>query len=96
MQTNNASVHRAVVWSGRVQGVGFRMAACDVARMFQFRGAIRNESDGTVRCELMGDPDVLDRFIETVEARMDQFVHDRYESAPGVLDLDKPGLHIAE
>lgn len=78
-----------------MQGVGFRIAACDVAKMFRFRGAIRNESDGTVRCELMGDPDELDRFIETVEARMDQFVHDRHESAPGVLELGESGLAIS-
>ena len=85
---------RAVVWSGRVQGVGFRMAACSVASRFQIRGSVRNESDGSVRCELAGFSDELDRFIEAVEARMDQFVHDRHESAPGVLPMPEAGFKI--
>lgn len=87
-------VQRAVVWSGRVQGVGFRMAVLDVASRFVVRGAIRNESDGSVRCELTGAGAELDRFIEAVEARMDQYVHDRHESAPGILAMPEQGFDI--
>lgn len=94
MSMSNELMHRAVVWSGRVQGVGFRVAARSVASRFEIRGVIRNESDGSVRCELAGPPEELDRFIESVEARMDQFVHDRHESAPGVLVIPDVGFDI--
>jgi len=93
--TSQATVTRAIVWSGRVQGVGFRDAACSVAAMFDIRGAIRNESDGTVRCELCARDAEINRFIEAVEARMDMYVHDRLESAPGVLVLPIQGLAVA-
>ena len=92
--TSQDTVTRAIVWSGRVQGVGFRAAACSVAAMFDIRGAIRNESDGTVRCELCGSDAEINRFIEAVEARMDMYVHDRLESAPGVLVLPIQGLVV--
>jgi acylphosphatase len=91
---NNNAVNRAVVWSGRVQGVGFRIAASNVASRFAVCGVIRNEPDGTVRCELTGAALELDRFIEAVEARMDQYVHDRHESAPGILAMPEQGFDI--
>jgi acylphosphatase len=93
--TSQEEVTRAIVWSGRVQGVGFREAACYVAAMFAIRGVIRNETDGSVRCELCGADAEIDRFIESVEARMDRYVHDRLESAPGVLTIPSQGLAIA-
>ena len=93
--TSQEDVTRAIVWSGRVQGVGFRQAACHVAAMFAIRGVIRNENDGSVRCELCGTDAEIDRFIESVEARMDMYVHDRLESAPGVLSIPLQGLVIA-
>ncbi len=92
--TNQQTTTRAIVWSGRVQGVGFRAAACSVAGMFALRGSVRNESDGTVRCEVCGPADEIDRFIEALEARMDLYVHDRLESAPGVLPLPEQGMVI--
>lgn len=91
---NSVLVRRAVVWSGRVQGVGFRRAARSVASRFTVRGVIRNEPDGTVRCELSGAGLELDRFIEAIEAHMDQYVHDRYESAPGILAMPAQGFAI--
>ena len=77
-----------------MQGVGFRMAARSVASRFTVQGVIRNESDGTVRCELSGAGAELDRFIEAIEARMDHYVHDRHESAPGILAIPAKGFDI--
>ena len=93
--TSQEDVTRAIVWSGRVQDVGFRAAACHVAAMFSIRGIIRNETDGSVRCELCGTDAEINRFIEAVEARMDRYVHDRLESAPGILPIPAQGLVIA-
>ena len=93
--THHETVTRAIVWSGRVQGVGFRAAACSVASMYDIRGAVRNEPDGAVRCEVRGPDAEIDRFIETLEARMDLYVHDRLESAPGVLLLPQEGMVVA-
>ena len=42
-----------VVYSGRVQGVGFRYTVCRVAKPFAITGFVRNLPDGDV--ELVGE-----------------------------------------
>jgi acylphosphatase len=39
----------AAIVSGRVQGVGFRHAACTAARALRLTGYVCNAADGTVR-----------------------------------------------
>lgn len=51
---------RAVIYRGRVQGVGFRATARELARPLPVSGWVRNEPDGSVRLEVQGDePDIV-------------------------------------
>jgi len=50
--------------SGAVQGVGFRYFTLTLARELQVDGWVRNEQDGSVRCEAQGDREILERFLE--------------------------------
>ncbi len=61
---------RSVTFSGRVQGVGFRFTTRSVARGFDVTGWVRNEPDGTVRCEVQGDAAECERFLATLRERM--------------------------
>lgn len=54
------------VFRGRVQGVGFRATAKDVARRFPVTGFARNESDGSVLCVAEGLPEEIDVFMEAL------------------------------
>ena len=57
------TVRRRVVVSGRVQGVGFRLA---VARRAQSRGVagwVRNRPDGTVEAVFEGDAAEVDSLV---------------------------------
>ncbi len=66
-----AETHLAVVhFSGRVQGVGFRFAALQVAREFEVAGFVRNLPDGRVELEAEGRPDEVAAFVAAVAARM--------------------------
>lgn len=47
---------------GGVQGVGFRWWARETATGLGLQGTVRNEPDGTVRLDLAGETDELDRF----------------------------------
>jgi acylphosphatase len=62
--------HETVVFSGHVQGVGFRYASRQVAQEFEVAGNVTNLDDGRVRIEAEGRPDEVAAFIAAVEARM--------------------------
>jgi acylphosphatase len=49
---------------GRVQGVGFRLAAADLAWSFSLTGFVCNELDGSVLVEVEGEPTALAPFID--------------------------------
>lgn len=65
---------RAIRFSGRVQGVGFRVTTREVARGFAVTGWVRNEPDGAVRCEVQGEEAACDRFVEALCSRMARYV----------------------
>ncbi len=52
----------AITVSGRVQGVGFRYFAEDIANCLGLSGWVRNNFDRTVECEAQGEETVLDEF----------------------------------
>ncbi len=67
-----------VLFSGRVQGVGFRYNVCEVAERFRVLGYVRNLPDGTVRLVAEGEKAELDAFIAAVGERMSDFIRDTH------------------
>lgn len=63
-------IRRNVLFSGRVQGVGFRYTTCEVAAAHRVLGYVRNLPDGRVELVAEGESAELDRFIEAVKKRM--------------------------
>jgi acylphosphatase len=72
-------MRRRFVFSGRVQGVGFRATARHIARNHPLSGWVRNDPDGTVTLELQGHPDAITRFIDelrrSLQRHIDTVVH---------------------
>jgi acylphosphatase len=58
-----SSLHKNIRISGRVQGVGFRYSARNMAGFFGVRGFVRNLPDGDVYIEAEGKPLQLEEFI---------------------------------
>lgn len=55
----NPTMRKRVRYSGRVQGVGFRVTVYGIAARFPVSGWVRNEPDGDVLLEVQGaDADV--------------------------------------
>ena len=55
------------IWySGRVQGVGFRITACRVATGYEVTGRVRNLPDGRVELIAEGAHDELEAFRQGV------------------------------
>lgn len=64
----------AVIFEGRVQGVGFRFAAREVAQRFPVTGWVRNEPDGAVRLEVQGQAPEVDAMIDALRDRMAGYI----------------------
>jgi acylphosphatase len=64
-----------VLYSGHVQGVGFRYAVKSVAVGFELTGAVRNLSDGRVEMLAEGAREELEAFLQAVrESGLDHFI----------------------
>jgi acylphosphatase len=74
--------HETVFFTGRVQGVGFRYAALQVAREFEVSGFVSNLPDGRVVLETEGDPKEVEAFLVALQKKMDGYVRktDRHPS----------------
>lgn len=69
-------IRRTVLFSGYVQGVGFRWTAEAVAGRHKVAGYVRNLRDGRVELVAEGAPDELDRFITALHERMREYIQD--------------------
>ncbi len=66
--------HATVFFTGRVQGVGFRYQALQVAKGFEVSGFVMNLPDGRVRLEAEGAADEVRDFVIAVRERMEGYV----------------------
>lgn len=84
---------RAVMFVGRVQGVGFRATATGVAQRHAVTGWVRNEPDDTVRLEVQGSAAAIDRMLSELRERMGRFIVKEVVSAM-TPDPDEEGFRI--
>jgi acylphosphatase len=67
-------VRRRVYFSGRVQGVGFRLTCCSLARGHAVAGHVRNMPGGQVELFAEGEPIELDRFLAEIRQEMGTYI----------------------
>lgn len=78
-----------VVYSGDVQGVGFRATARDLARGFAVDGWVRNQADGTVALLASGSPAELEAFRQALrDSRLGSHISSEKASS----QAPEPGL----
>ena len=65
---------RRVLFSGRVQGVGFRATCHWLAGGFKVVGYVRNLSDGRVELVAQGDPTEIDRYLDAIADEMGGYI----------------------
>ncbi len=64
-------IAKHIVFSGRVQGVGFRFTALNVANRYGLMGHVRNLPDGDVEMLAQGPVEIIDNCIRDLQ---DSFV----------------------
>lgn len=72
-----STVRRRVIYTGRVQGVGFRFTAVSVAERHAVSGWVRNRPDGTVELETQGTPAEVERFLAEIDRVMGSNIRER-------------------
>lgn len=70
-------IAKKVIFTGKVQGVGFRYVTKQLALGFDVIGWVRNLSDGTVELQIMGEGDEVDEFIQEIVEESDLASHVR-------------------
>ncbi|MBD3380442.1 MAG: acylphosphatase [Candidatus Omnitrophica bacterium] len=63
-----------VLYSGRVQGVGFRFTAERIASSLGLTGYVKNLPDGSVEAVCEGPKPRLDDFLEEISERMGGYI----------------------
>ncbi len=65
---------RVIIFSGRVQGVGFRYTACELAKPLRLAGTVRNLADGTVELVVEGYDHEIDQLVRDLRNRFAGFI----------------------
>ncbi len=68
-----------VLFSGRVQGVGFRATVVRLSRDFDVTGRVRNLDDGRVELEAEGTRDELQKFRDRISLEMRRHISNQIE-----------------
>jgi len=66
----------SVTYKGRVQGVGFRYTAEEIANNLGISGWVRNNSDGSVELEVEGEEAILQEFLDRTRNQMQGYIGD--------------------
>jgi acylphosphatase len=80
-------------FDGRVQGVGFRYTAQNIALQYDVAGYVRNLPDGRVELVLEGEDEVLDRIVTNVSRRMNSYIrHIQSSTEPATGEFSDFGI----
>ena len=74
--SGNQPSRYSVLFSGNVQGVGFRYTTSAIAKHYDVSGYVRNLPSGQVELVAEGTIEELDRFLAALRQRMQDFIRD--------------------
>ncbi len=81
------TVCKRVYYWGRVQGVGFRYTAANLARKHPVAGYVKNMADGQVELVAEGEAGAVDAFLQAVAEKMANFI-----KGQSVQEIDPEGF----
>ncbi|MGD1042950.1 MAG: acylphosphatase [Sedimentisphaerales bacterium] len=58
---------RKIVFSGRVQGIGFRFTALNIANRYELKGYVRNVPDNSVEMFAQGMAEMIDDCVRDLQ-----------------------------
>ena len=67
---SNDMTRKHIIYSGHVQGVGFRWRARKAAELYGVTGWVRNDWNGTVTMEVQGTEEQIDQVLIAIQRGM--------------------------
>lgn len=67
----NADKQLRAIFSGHVQGVGFRFRTLEISRNFAVKGYVQNRDDGTVELLIEGEKPELEGMLAEIGEKME-------------------------
>ena len=83
-------IAKRVIFTGRVQGVGFRYTTREIANGFDVVGTVKNLPDGTVELIVGGEADEVDEYLQEItdESPVAHFIKEtRIDDIPPLEDF---------
>ena len=65
-----------IIFAGRVQGIGFRFTALDIANRYRLTGLVRNLPDGTVEMITQGPADDIADCIRDIKEAFEGYIRE--------------------
>jgi acylphosphatase len=69
-------IAKHIIFSGQVQGVGFRFTAFNMANRHQLTGFVRNLPDGTVEMLIQGFSQAIDDCIQDIKEYFSGYIRE--------------------
>ena len=83
MQSQMSQTAKHIIFAGRVQGVGFRFTAYNIANRCRLKGLVRNLSDGSVEMITQGHPEDIDDCIRDIQESFEGYISEtKIEDVP--------------
>ena len=70
-------IAKQIIFSGRVQGVGFRFITHRIAQRYGLTGQVKNVPDGSVELIAQGRTDDIDNCLRDVEETFSGYIRDK-------------------
>ena len=71
-----AETAKKILFKGRVQGVGFRFTAFNIANRYRLTGQVKNIPDGSVEMIAQGKADDIEYCIDEIKKTYPARIHD--------------------
>lgn len=86
-------VRRHLIFTGRVQGVGFRYRASYAARALGVTGWVKNQTDGTVEMEAQGSEGQIQKLLKMLQS--DAYIQiDKIQSSELPFEEEERGFRV--
>lgn len=73
---NDHTFYIQAIFSGHVQGVGFRYSTLSVVKKYKISGFVKNLSDGTVELQAEGQETEVLKFLNDLQDFMSSYIQD--------------------